>query len=113
MKELYTINEQAGEAQIDGAVGVDSENILLKFQIKHPHKQVTDKIFAFADSIIDKLEEVLPGDQKSLATKAKSEVREFAMNLLGIPEANVPQVETAQVEAEQMHVQSEPPKASV
>lgn len=85
MKELYKINEQAGEAHIDGSVGIDTENVSLTFTVKHPHKAITDKIFAFADSVIDKLEDVIPGDQKEMAVKAKAEVREFAMKLLGVP----------------------------
>lgn len=61
----------------DGAkAGLYMDEQFISVELKYPTAKLVEPITKVADSAIDKLEELIPGDQKAYAAKLKEQVRQ-------------------------------------
>jgi hypothetical protein len=79
MKEL--IKKQIGGDGASVAVTVDEAN--LNLQVSYPLAKLVEPVAELLDKAIDKVEALIPGDQKGTAQDLKAEVREQLAKLLG------------------------------
>lgn len=77
MKEF--INHEAslgGEgAKFGVKVGVEEEFIKLDASVSYPIAKVVEPVMGVVDTLVDKLEKLIPGDQTAMAAQAKIDAR--------------------------------------
>lgn len=85
MGKIAGIEQQLSDA---GKVSAELalENKMLKLKISgeyaYPAEKVLDPALAIIDQLVDKLEAVIPGDQKAMAQEAKADARAAVMKWL-------------------------------
>ena len=57
-------------------LGVAGEMLELNIGVQYPIAKLIEPAMGVVDSLVDKLEALIPGDQKEMAAKAKAEARE-------------------------------------
>jgi hypothetical protein len=77
MKELAKIEKDLGSdgGKLSGALGIVGADLSLQISVSYPIVKVAEPILKISDALVDKLEALIPGDQKELADKAKLEAR--------------------------------------
>lgn len=96
MKQLAAYSHQIGDkgsAQASAAVDGSDLVIEAKVQYRQPIQPLVDKVMGPVDQLIDKLEALIPGDQKSLAAGAKADARAAIVKALSSetqPQAEAP-----------------------
>lgn len=103
MKELIGYHKDLGESggKVSGVVGVSADHFKLELSAEYPIEKLIEPATKAADSLIDKLEAVIPGDQKAFFGKLKAEYKEELIKFLSekpgdlqvaaAPEAEAPQ----------------------
>lgn len=78
MKNLAAYSQQLGDkGSVQGSIGVDGDDLVaqVKVDYRQPIAAIVNKIMPPIDALVDKLEALIPGDQKTMAAAAKSDVR--------------------------------------
>ena len=77
MKQLAQVEQAVGGdgAKLNGALGIDQSDIVAQVEVRYPIAKVIDPVMEIVDKLVDKLEAVIPGDQKGMAMQAKADAR--------------------------------------
>lgn len=78
MKELGKFEQElvdGGKAK--AAIGVEGVMLSAQISVQYPIAKIVEPALAAVDTLVDKLEALIPGDQKALAAKAKQEARDL------------------------------------
>lgn len=93
MKQLAAYSHQLGDqgsAQALAAVDGGDLVVEVKASYRQPIAPIVEKVMGPVDDLIDKLEALIPGDQKALAAGAKADVRAAIVKALS--EEQAPQI---------------------
>lgn len=85
MKTIAEYNHQIGEqGQAVAIAAIDKSDLVVRVQMefRQPVAPIVDKVMGPVDALIDKLEALIPGDQKAIATAGKAEIREQVLKIL-------------------------------
>lgn len=84
MKELVSFEQALGGdgAKLSGKVGTESSDLTVQIAVKYPVEKIVEPALKVIDSLVDKLEALIPGDQKAMATAAKADAREAILKAL-------------------------------
>lgn len=84
MNKFGSIEQNLGaDGKVKGSVGVEGADLKVQAEISYPVEKIITPVFQVVDSLIDKLEALIPGDQKALAAGAKSDAREAILKAIG------------------------------
>lgn len=77
MKQLASIEKEIGAdgGKIKGSVGVNGDQLELSGTVSYPISKIVEPVMGVVDSVIDKLEKLIPGDQSAMAAALKAEAR--------------------------------------
>lgn len=83
MKDLVKFDHAIGAEGQDlkgsagGSLGVDGSDLVAQVQVqaRYPIAKVIEPAMGVLDGLVDKLEALIPGDQKALAAAAKADAR--------------------------------------
>lgn len=64
------------------AGGVDQNDLVLDAQVRYPFEKIAAPALQVVDSIIDKVEQWIPGDQKAMAEQFKADARKQLLELV-------------------------------
>lgn len=83
-KKIVGFDKDLGSdgAKVNGALGIDGENLVANVAVTYPLAKVIEPVMKGVDNLVDKLEALIPGDQKGLAAKLKQEAREEILELI-------------------------------
>lgn len=93
MRELAKIDHALSEqGSVAGVLGVEGSDLTAEVTLKYkyPIAKMVDPVMRAADALIDKIEAVIPGDQKAYAAKLKAEFRDDVVKLLSEAQVEVP-----------------------
>lgn len=84
MKDLVKFEKEIGGdgAKASGSLSVDASVIQASVVVSYPIAKVVEPILKAGDQLVDKLEALIPGDQKLVAAQLKQELREEVMKLI-------------------------------
>jgi len=84
MKEIVSVDKAVGDdgLKVQAALGVDKSDLVAQVEARFPIAQVIDPAMKVVDGLVDKIEALIPGDQKALAAKLKAEARVELVELL-------------------------------
>lgn len=84
MKELVKFEQEFGGdgAKAKGQLGVDGDALALAISVSYPIAKIIEPAVKVIDDLVDKLEQLIPGDQSVLAAKAKADAREALVKAL-------------------------------
>lgn len=93
MKELVSFEQLLGGdgGKIQGKGGVEGTDITLQLSVKYPVEKVLEPAFKVIDQLVDKLEALIPGDQKAMAQSAKVDARNAVLKYIS-DSTSAPQV---------------------
>lgn len=98
-KTIYTHKQKLGEhGEAEAKLGVNGENLRVEVSAtahyEKPISEIAEPILKVADSFVDKIEALIPGDQKAMAAAAKADFRKAVVDgLKGLAPEIQPQVE--------------------
>lgn len=77
MKRIAGFEQDLGThgGKAKGDLGIDGNDAVIQIQARYPLQAIIEPVGRVIDQLVDKLEAVIPGDQKEMAAKAKAEVR--------------------------------------
>lgn len=92
MKSLVSFDQEVGGDGLmaKGALGVEGVNLVAQVQMTYPLEKVVEPVMQVVDSLLDKVEAWIPGDQKAMAAQFKLEAREQLVKLLAEEAAPAP-----------------------
>jgi len=84
MKELVKFEKEVGGdgAKAAGVIKVEGDQLKATVEIGMPLSKVVEPVMTQFDKLVDKLEALIPGDQKAMAATLKAEAREELVKLL-------------------------------
>lgn len=84
MKELVSFEQALGGdgAKLHGKVGVVSTDLTVQVAVAYPVEKIIEPAMKVIDGLVDKLEALIPGDQKSMAASAKADARAAILKAL-------------------------------
>lgn len=85
MREITKIDHSFGEqGSAKLALGVEASDLVLtgSASYKIPLAKVVDPVMNVVDGLIDKLEQLIPGDQSAMAAEAKADARAALVKVL-------------------------------
>lgn len=98
MREITKIDHAFGDAGNGKlALGVEASDLVVEGSVtyKIPLSKVVDPVMNVVDGLIDKLEQLIPGDQKAMAEAAKADARAALVKVFSesAPEVAAPAAE--------------------
>lgn len=77
MKELASFEQGIGGdgGKLQGKLGVEGADLTAQINVKYPIEKVVEPVLKVVDGLVDKLEALIPGDQKKRAEQAKLDAR--------------------------------------
>lgn len=76
MKDLGKFEQDIVDGgKAEASLGIDGEMLSAQIAIKYPIAKIVEPALKAVDSLVDQLEDLIPGDQKAIAQKAKAEAR--------------------------------------
>jgi len=83
MKEFTSINKPLGaDGNFKAAAGLDGAMLIAKIEVGYPVEKLLSPILDAGDKLVDKIEALIPGDQKAMAQAAKEDFRAAIMKLI-------------------------------
>lgn len=85
MKPLAEVKKEFGtNAEVSASIGVEGEDLVIQAagKFKKPIAEIVEPITKAANDFVDKIEALIPGDQKVLAETAKTELREVIVKAI-------------------------------
>lgn len=85
MKAIVDFDKEIGGdgAKVKGALGVEAQDLRLEVAVTYPIAKVVEPATKALDEVIDKLEQLIPGDwDKPMLEKVKLEFKEKFIALL-------------------------------
>lgn len=84
MKEFVKFEKEIGGdgAKVEGVLGVEQSTLKLAVSASYPIAKIVDPVMVAFDQLVDKLEQLIPGDQTVLAAQAKAEARTAVVKAL-------------------------------
>lgn len=83
MKEFTSINKPLGaDGNFKAALGLEGQMLTAKIEVGYPVAKLAEPILKAGDDLVDKIEALIPGDQKAMATAAKADFRAAVMKLI-------------------------------
>lgn len=84
MKELIGHEQAVGAdgAKVAAKVGVEGVNLKAELAVVYPIEKVISPAIQVINDMVDKLEQVIPGDQKAFAEQLKADAKEQLVKLL-------------------------------
>lgn len=84
MKQIVGIDQEIGGdgAKLNAQLGVEASNLKLELSVTYPLEQVLTPVNTVIDNLIDKVEALIPGDQKALAEGLKTDAKAQLVKLL-------------------------------
>lgn len=76
-KQLLAFEKEIGGdgAKAAGAIGVEGDQLKASVAVTFPLAKVIEPVGTVIDQLVDKLEALIPGDQKAMAAQAKADAR--------------------------------------
>lgn len=84
MREIASFEQGIGGdgGKVQGKLGVEGSDLTAQVNVKYPIAKIIDPVMGVVDGLVDKLEAVIPGDQKAMAAQAKLDAREAIIKAL-------------------------------
>lgn len=84
VKKFASFDKELGGdgGMVSGSLGVEGASVKALIEITYPVEKVIEPALKAVDSLVDKLEALIPGDQSSLAAKLKAEARQEILELI-------------------------------
>jgi len=84
MKNIVSVDKPIGDdgLAVKGALGVDKSDLVAQVEARFPIAKVVEPAMKVIDGMVDKIEALIPGDQKQLAANLKAEAREELIKML-------------------------------
>lgn len=84
MKELFKFDQEIGDSglKVGGALGVNASDLSINIALKYPLEKVLEPVLKVVDAAFDKIEDLIPGDQKAIALGLKEGARKEIVKLL-------------------------------
>ena len=84
MKNLASFEQAIGGdgGKLQGKLGVEGKDLTAQISVKYPIEKVVEPVLTVVDQLVDKLEALIPGDQKNMAAQAKIDAREAIVKAL-------------------------------
>lgn len=83
MKSLGSFEKPIGDAgKVSGAAGFEDGQLKAKLEVSYPAEKVAEPLFRVTDGMVDKIEQLIPGDQKEMAERLKAEARSQILKIL-------------------------------
>lgn len=92
MKTIGKIEQALGEqGNAAASVGVEGSDLVVQIEAKYkyPIEKVIEPAMKVIDGLVDKLEQVIPGDQKAYAAALKADARKQLVDLLSEQPAQI------------------------
>lgn len=85
MKDLYKTEQPLGSdgGKFGGGVGIDNTDLVAHVEIRYPVLKLAEPILNKVDDFLDKIEQLIPGDQKAMAEAAKQDLRAAVLAYIG------------------------------
>ena len=84
MKQIVGIDQEVGGdgAKVKAGVGVEGDQPKIEVAATYPLEKVVDPAMKVIGTLVDKIEQFIPGDQKALAETLKKEAKDELVKLL-------------------------------
>lgn len=84
MKELVSFEQAIGGdgAKLKGQLGTEAADLKLQVAVSYPVEKILEPALKVIDGLVDKLEALIPGDQKAMAASAKADARAAILKAL-------------------------------
>lgn len=99
-KELAITRPLGTDGNFKASLSVVGDQIEANVKVQYPVMKLVEPIMGVADSLVDKLEQLIPGDQKAMAQAAKADFRAAILKAIQDQVAVKPLVEDAQLAVE-------------
>lgn len=103
MKNLISFDQDLGGdgAKLNGGLGVAGDQLQAQVSVSYPIAKIIEPAAKVIDQLVDKLEALIPGDQKAMAASAKADARAALVKALSEQSEPAPEVVPSQVAAPQ------------
>lgn len=84
MKSIVSFDQAVGGdgLKVQGGLGVEGTDLVAQVKAVFPIAQVIEPAMKVLDGMVDKIEQIIPGDQKGIAAGLKADAREQLMKLV-------------------------------
>lgn len=84
MKDLVKFDQEIGGdgAKAGGSIGIEADQLKAVVSVTYPIAKVIEPVMKVLDGLVDKIEQLIPGDQVAIAQGLKDQARAEIVKLL-------------------------------